>query len=223
MPYRYLPLVTGEIYHVMNRGVAKAPIFVTGRDYKRLLETIDYYRFEEVPIRLSHFKTLSIDQHEAIKADLIKKDKKIVEVIAYCLMPNHFHLLLKQIKDGGISDFMRKSCVSYGKYFNTKSERVGSLFQGMFKAVRVLSEEQLLHIIRYIHINPYTGMVINKAQLKTYPWSSLQEYLSEKTAGLVDRKTISELFSSPQKHWEFVTDEADYRRQVKENILMCLE
>ena len=117
MPIRQLPLVTGEIYHIINRGVAQSPIFSTQKDYQRLIETLDYYRFIDVPGKLSRYKSLPIDQRDSIKADLDKNGKKLVEIVAYCLMPNHFHLLLKQLEDGGISQFMRKSSVSYGRYF----------------------------------------------------------------------------------------------------------
>ena len=137
MPIRQLPLVTGEIYHIINRGVAQSPIFSTQKDYQRLIETLDYYRFIDVPGKLSRYKSLPIDQRDSIKADLDKNGKKLVEIVAYCLMPNHFHLLLKQLEDGGISQFMRKSSVSYGRYFNTRSDRLGALLQGVFKAIKI--------------------------------------------------------------------------------------
>lgn len=223
MPYRFEPLVTDEIYHIMNRGVARSPIFSSRQDYQRFLETIDYYRFQDAPGKLSAFKVLGIDQRQAIRADLAKENKKNVEILAYCLMPNHFHLLLKQLQDGGISVFMRKSSVSYSRYFNTKNERIGAVFQGMFKTVRIMSEEQLLHVIRYIHINPYTGMVIKKEALKTYPWSSLPEYLREKESDLINQKLVKEWFSSGKKHWQFIVDEADYQRRIKEMSFLHLE
>lgn len=223
MPYRSQPLVTGEIYHLMNRGVAKAPIFFTQKDYRQFIETIDYYRFESAPGKLSLFKGLGVDQRQVIKAALEKKNEKIVEILAYCLMPNHFHLLLKQLQDGGISLFMRKISASYSHYFNLKNERIGTLFQGVFKAVRVVSEEQLLHVIRYLHINPYVGLAIRKEQLKNYPWSSLPNYLNDQQSNLINPATIREYFSSGKKHWEFILDEADYKRQIKKLSYLHLE
>ena len=223
MPIRQLPLVTGEIYHIINRGVAQSPIFSTQKDYQRLIETLDYYRFIDVPGKLSRYKSLPIDQRDSIKADLDKNGKKLVEIVAYCLMPNHFYLFLKQLEDGGISQFMRKSSVSYGRYFNTRSDRLGALLQGVFKAIRIVSEDQLLHVIRYIHINPYVGFVVKKTELRRFPWSSLPDYLDERRSNLISQSLIREWFSSAKAHWEFINDEADYQRHVKELAYLHLE
>src|SRR3989344_2730245 len=184
MPIRYNPLVTGEIYHVLNRGVAGMPLFPNARFHQRFLQLLNYYQYYDAQVKFSDFLSLNRDDRETLAGQLFKSNQLWVEIIAYCLMPNHFHLLLRQVRDQGIFQFVRKTGISYGRYFNLRQERRGPLLQGTFKAVRVESEEQLLHVIRYIHINPFVGMVVKRAQLADYPWSSLPDYLG-KGQGLV--------------------------------------
>lgn len=123
-------------------------------------------------------------------------------------MPNHFHLLLKQTKENGISKLVANFQNSYTRYFNLKNERVGPLFQGVFKALRVKTDEQLIHVSRYIHLNPYSSSVIKSfEELKRYPWSSVEEYLHPQTKkisfrqpeewGCGERLSFRRLFSSP--------------------------
>ena len=114
MPYRE-PILTESIYHIMNRGVEKRPIFLKERDYKRFLETAIYYQNSEVRQRYS-VKTNKLSSKEPTKENL-------VEIICFCLMLNHFHFLIRQKVDNGIVDFMRKVQNSYARYFNTKYKR----------------------------------------------------------------------------------------------------
>src|SRR3990172_6410842 len=157
---RKLVFVNDEIYHVFNRGVEKRPTFINKWELKRAILTLDYYRFAKLPIKLSKFLILpNSDQTKLLES--IKKDcEKLVEIICFCLMPNHFHFLLKQKVDKGIPIFISNFTNSYTKYFNTRNERVGPLFQGIFKAVRIESEEQLIHVSRYIHLNPVSSFLI---------------------------------------------------------------
>ena len=138
MPSRVIPFVNDHYYHIYNRGVEKKPIFHTRWDYARFIKTIKYYQLEGPKVKLSRFLI-----SQTIRPD---PDKKIVEIICYCLMPNHFHFLIKQSKEGGITEFISKLSNSYTKYFNTKNDRVGPLLQGEFKAVLVETDEQLLHL-----------------------------------------------------------------------------
>lgn len=150
MPYRKVILATDEIYHVLNRGVAKQPIFLENRDYVRALELLNYYRFDKPGMRFSFFSRLTQNLKNSFWDNLQKKSQNLVEIISYCLMPNHFHLLLKQLEENGISTFMRNFQNSYAKFFNIKHQRVGPLFQSIFRAIRIEDNEQLLHVNRYI-------------------------------------------------------------------------
>ena len=122
-------------------------------------------------------------------------------------MPNHFHLLLKQLKDNGISTFISQVCNSYTKYFNTKYSRAGALLQGVFKAELMESDEQLLHVSRYIHLKPVVSGLTKS--LDSYSYSSYQEYIFQ-NQGFCNTTEILNFFPSPEKYQEFVEDQIDY-------------
>lgn len=128
-------------------------------------------------------------------------------------MPNHFHFLLKQIKDNGISHFVANFQNSYTRYFNVKWKKDGPLLLTQFKAVRIEDDNQLLHVSRYIHLNPYSSFVIKSIDnLIDYPWSSLKEYLS--SANVVKSEEIINLIGSSKKYKKFLLDQADYQRTL---------
>ena len=188
MPSRIFPFVNGQFYHIYNRGVEKRTIFEKNWDYSRLIKTIKYYQLIGPKPKLSRFLVGSI-----FKPD---NDKKIVEIICYCLMPNHFHFLVKQLKDGGVTEFISKLSNSYTKYYNVKYNRVGPLLQGEFKAVLIESDEQLVHISRYIHLNPVVSFLVKN--LSQYRWSSYKEYIANETNGISSKETIISFFKSPE-------------------------
>lgn len=222
MPARIIPLATGEFYHVYNRGVTHQNIFSSKKDYERLLLCLSYYRFSTPPVKLSRFLQLPKDEREVILERLEKEDNNTVRLSAFCLMPNHFHLLMQQTSEGGISKFMKKITDSYTRYFNTKNERVGPLFQGAFKAVHVTNNEQLLHLSRYIHLNPLVSFVVKDNDFISYPWSSLQNYL-ETTSKIINTKPILDQFKSSNKYLEFVLDQADYGKKLERIKHLTLE
>lgn len=223
MPYRTIPLVKGEYYHVYNRGVAFQNVFRNKRDYERFLLCLHYYQFSTVPIRLSKFLQIQQAEREVIfKKITASSNDKIVDVVAYCLMPNHFHFLLKQNTEDGISRFLRLTVNSYARYFNTKYKRVGSLFQGMFKVVHVETDEQLLHLSRYIHLNPLVSYLVKEQDFLAYPWSSLQEY-TKGAAIISNPKPILENFSGNQDYRDFVLDQAGYGRELEKIKHLKLE
>ncbi len=215
MPARTAPLATGEIYHVFNRSIDRQPIFTRQKANKRAILTLSYYRFIKTPIKLSHFLTWSSDKKILILDQLEQQSLRFVTVLAYCLMPNHYHLLLKQEQEQGISKFVGQFQNSYTRYFNTFQNRVGHLFQGQFKAVHVETDEQLLHVSRYIHLNPYTSFVVKTLDdLLVYPWSSLFEYLSG-PAKISKPAQILEYFKNPTTYEQFIKDQADYQRELE--------
>lgn len=216
MPYRITPLVTDHYYHVFNRGVAHQPTFLRERDYERFLFYLSYYRHKEAPVRLSKLLQIPKDVRNKILEGLEIANDVIVEIVAYCCMPNHFHILLKQRADGGVSLFMRKVTDGYTRYFNTKHQRVGPVFQGAFKAVHISNNEQLLHVSRYIHLNPVVSAVVRKNDFLAYPWSSLKNYMNNKISSFVNSQPILENFRDPQKYLEFVNDQIDYGKRLEE-------
>ena len=206
-------LATEELYHIFNRGVEHRQIFLCKNNYKRAIETIKFYQYNP-KLKFADFKNLTIGQREKILQE-IHKLPKIVEIICYCLMPNHFHFLIKQLTDNGISIFISKFTNSYTKYFNTGNNRDGSLLGGTFKSVWVETQEQLLHLSRYIHLNPTTSYLVKAENLEDYQWSSFNEFMG--LPGFCQKEIILSEFKSPQKYKEFVLDQADYARTL-ENI-----
>ena len=224
MAYRRNPLVTGEIYHVFNRSIAKEPIFHKYYDYQRFYDTTDFYRFNYVGFRFSHFNRLNISDKTNFLRDLYKDDKKNVEILAFSYMPNHYHYLLRQMRDNGIRIFISKIQNSYAKYYDTKFERTGSLFQTTFKAVRIESEEQLLHVSRYIHLNPITSFLLkNISELEKYSWTSFPDYLSIKQNRFVTRNLISSYFKTPEELVEFTSNQIDYQRMLNQIKHLIIE
>lgn len=201
---RIVPLVNGEFYHIFNRGSEKKDIYTQARDYNRFQKTFYYYKFAGPKPRFSKFT----------KSNLFKPllNEKIIEVICYCLMPNHFHFLVKQLKDKGVSIFLSQLSNSYTKYFNLKYERIGPLLQGAFKAVRVVTDEQLVHVSRYIHLNPVVSGIVKKPE--SYKWSSYLEYIT-KNPSFCETDIVINLFKSSEEYKKFVDDQIDYASQLE--------
>ena len=217
MPYRFLPFITGQTYHIFNRSVARLPIFLNASYYSRMLDVINYYRFDSPDLRFSHYQRLPVKQKTEVMQQLESSHKVLIEISAFCLMPNHIHFLIRQTEENGISLFMRRIQNSYAKYFNTRTKRSGALFQAMFKCVRMESDEQYLHVSRYIHLNPYTSFLVKDiAFLKDYLWSSYASYMETRTHTFVTTDFIKGHFATGQKIKAFTEDQADYQRVLGE-------
>lgn len=224
MPYRKTLLVKGEIYHIFNRSIARQPIFLSNTYYQRAYEVLSYYNNLNPPVRFSHFSRLPITLKNEIMESLNKENQKLVQILAFCFMPNHIHFLIKEIKEKGITTFMRKFQDSYAKYFNTKTERSGSLFQSMFKAVRILTDEQLLHVARYIHLNPVTAYILkNVEELSNYPWSSYPVYIRKQFSEIISTDEVLNFFTSRDKFIKFTENQVDYQRKLDKIKHLLLE
>lgn len=224
MPYRKPPLVNGEIYHIFNRSVARQPIFLTNTYFQRAYEVLSYYNNLNPPVRFSHFSRLPASLKNEILENLNKENQKLVRILAFCFMPNHIHFLIKEIKEKGITTFMRKFQDSYAKYFNTRTRRNGFLFQSMFKAVRILTDEQLLHVARYIHLNPVTAFIVkNIEELSNYTWSSYPIYVGKQPSDIISTDEILSFFTSKDKFINFTEDQVDYQRKLDRIKHLLLE
>lgn len=152
---QYLP---NSYYHLYNRGVEKRSIFLDKQDYKVFLSYMkEYLTFKDVDNlreKLSKVETSYEEKDQILKKIKLNNFFGEITLLCYCLMENHFHLLIKQLSEYSIDKFMNSICLRYSMYFNRKYERVGKLFQGVYKAVRVETDEQLLQLTRYIHLNP---------------------------------------------------------------------
>lgn len=215
MPYRFTPFITNNYYHLFNRGVEKRTIFLNDQDFQHFFQTLYYYQFSGPKPRFSTYRRFRVQDFD--------KNPKIVEINCYCLMPNHFHLLIKQLQEDGIKEFMQKLINSYTRYFNTKHNRVGHLFQGMFKAVPVETIEQLLHLSRYIHLNPYVSDLCK--DLSDYPYSSYPGYIGQIENPLISSESILTFSKDSLKYKEFVSDHEGYAKElaVSKHLLFDLE
>ena len=212
MPSRKIPLITNEYYHIYNRGFNKQKIFLSPHDYQRAFEAIRYYHFLTPPFKFSYLNKITLNQKKKLLDQLISTQ---IDILAFCFMPNHFHFLVKQIKDNGILNSISKFSNSYSKYFNLIHEKKGPVFEGRFQAVRITNNEQLLHLSRYIHLNPYTASIVkNIPDLKKFPYSSLKEYLHPHRFNLSQTDEILNQFKNKQEYLSFVNDHADYQKQL---------
>jgi len=217
MPGRGIILATENIYHVLNRGIASQPVFLDKRDYKRALEAMLFYQNIRPPLKYSMFLLQSRERREVILKNLRQRRNFWVEILAFCFMPNHFHILVRQSTNSGTSRFLSNFTNSYTRYFNTRHKRKGPLFQGKFKAVRIETDEQLLHVSRYIHLNPYSSYLVgNFDQLIDYPFSSLSEYLKENETDRCQEEQVLVGFKSREDYRRFMFDRADYQRHLEE-------
>lgn len=212
MPIRKIPLVTDEYYHIYNRGFNKQRIFLSSYDYQRAFEVIRYYHFLTPPIKFSYLNLQTQKRQKQILSQLVQTQ---IDILAFCFMPNHFHFLVKQIKNEGILTSISKFSNSYSRYFNLIHKRKGPVFEGRFQAVRVTNNEQLLHLSRYIHLNPYTASIVNSIRdLQRYPYSSLKEYLHPHRFNLSQTAEILSQFESEKDYLNFINDNADYQKQL---------
>ncbi len=211
--------VTGEIYHVFTKSIAGFRIFDDDDEFFRIKEISRYYQQKDLALKFSRFKELQ--ERLEIKPKPITLDERIVDIIVYCFMPTHIHLILKQLEDRAISVYMNNILNSYTRYFNIRHKRKGPLWEGRFKKVLMVTDEQLLHLTRYIHLNPVTAHIIEKPE--QWGASSYNEYLNKGhfEYRITFFENVLDIITSDYK--EFVEDRKDYQRELKEIEYMLLE
>jgi len=212
------PLVTGYFYHICTKSIAGYQIFRSDKDYVRMLSMMEYYSYSNPPMKFSVYQRLR-DKTQSEVATRMKSSDRLVEILAYCVMPTHLHLLLHQLKDDGISIYMKNLLNSYTRYFNTKNRRRGPLWQGRFRSVLVGDGDQLLHLTRYIHLNPTSDDLVDRPE--DWPYSSYKEYISDTKNGLCE---FSEFLSVPSETYrEFVEARKDYQSSLSRIKHLLLE
>lgn len=207
-------LATGEVYHVYNRSIQKIPIFTGKRECDLFLESLRYYLQAQPPVKFSIYRT----NREKYQVSL--KDK-IVTLVNYNLMPNHFHFTLRQETEDGIKKFIQKTCNSFAHYFNMKYDNKGSLFESSFQYVHITTNEQLIHLSRYIHLNAVTAYLVEKPE--DYKYSSYRIYTGEEKSDFVDPSLVLDQFPSKEKYREFVMAQKDYQRELDKIKHLILE
>lgn len=202
-------LTSGNIFHIFDRGVNKQKIFFSEEDYRRFLQVATHYLTSKR--QFSHSKK-PISDTVSEMAEIAKIDPK-VEVLGYCLMPNHFHLLVKQLVDRGITWYLQHVINSYSHYIHTKHKRTGPLFEGPFKNVLIETDEQLIHVSRYIHLNPIVSGLTK--DLDDYLWTSYSSYISDEKDPMCKTKTILGYFKNKKEYRQFVLDQIDYGKELE--------
>ena len=207
------PLVIGEVYHVFTRSIANFLIFNNAEEFNRVIQLLRYYQFNNNP-KFSDFlaqKSVQIFGFDSALKTITKNEKPIVQIIAYCLMPTHLHLILKQLEDHGISTFMSNILNGYTRYFNSKHKRKGPLWESEFKNVLVENDEQLYHLSRYLHLNPVTAHLVEKPE--NWVFSSYQEFISQsKDVEICDFMELIDI--EPSSYKKFVNDQISFQREL---------
>lgn len=203
---RNVIIAPDEYYHIYNRGVGKQIIFHQTNDYLRFIFLLCHFQFTDTIPHLSRAignfqEDLSrLGQHPV----LAKRGKRIVDLVAFCVMPNHFHIIVKESLEGGIPTYMQRVLNAYAKYYNTKYERAGHLFQGPYQAVHISNNHQMLYLSAYLHRNP-REMSDWFHKSEHYPWSTYQDYVLDNRWGqfIVPEIIISQ-FANKRKYKYFV-------------------
>lgn len=210
------PFVTGEYYHIYNRGIDKRIIFKSERDYERFMMLL-YLGNSKESFRLDD--VLNKEKKEFAEVLTLEKSRSLVSIGAWCLMPNHFHLLIKQEVDGGITKFMRKLGVGYSMFFNIKYERSGALFGGPFKSKLVGTDDNYLRqLFGYIHINPLDIKFpkwedkINKSSvdmkkfIELYRYTSYPDYVGKNRIekNIIEPKNFPDYFEDSKSFKDFI-------------------
>lgn len=239
MPYQKPQLANNEIYHVVSRGVGDSVIFQNQDDYYRGIFSI--YEFNNAKSTEIWLRRIQRKKEKALGCRTpqycrgVDSRDRLVEILSFCFMPNHIHLLLRQIKNNGITDFMKKVGGGYANYFNKKYRRKGHLFN-RFRAVYVKTDEQLKNVFVYIHTNPISliepgwkenGIENSKGVIKfleEYKWSSYQDYLSKKNfSSVTERQFILEAMDCQQGCREAVDNWIKYKKEMKNFSDVVLE
>ncbi len=212
MPLRSTPFINDSYYHVYNRGVNKRKIFLDSLDYQRAVDSFRFYMYNGHHQRYSYYQRMTDHKKSEYFESL---SGHAIDLNAYAFMPNHFHFLICQLIDNGISNSLRLFENSYTKYFNTRHKRIGPLLQGRFKAVLVQDDSQLIHLSRYIHLNPLSsGIVKSHEELETYPWTSYPSYIHEGNSENINCKIVLEQFEN-QSYRDFVSEHALHQQELE--------
>ena len=184
MPFRRMPFLANHYYHIYNRGVNRNDIFFSPGNYTYLLQ-------------------------------LLKKNlnRYTISIVAYCLLPNHYHFLLKPERDDNLHLFMKSLFGSYSQAINKQQDRQGPLFQGRFRSIWVDEEGYLVHLARYIHLNPFTAGLADTPQ--AWPYSNYLDVIGQRAGILKDTTLVPEHFQSGNAYRQFIKDYMDHGQAIE--------
>lgn len=212
--------VPGQYYHIYSRIILNSPKFKDHKNAKKLAQTFLLANSTKSTEAFEYLRTSKNPKFENA-IEIAKKGDKLVNIVCYSIMPDHYHLLLKEIKEKGITEFIRKSNISISKYINIKNNRRGALFESRFQAKHVNSNNYLFHLSTYIHLNPLdiiSGKEWREHKLKnwndkkkkllSYPWTSLRHFLYKeyKDPLISGEKIILDQFKNREEYELFLKE-----------------
>ena len=223
---RKVQFITGRIYHIYNRGTDKRLIFLDRDDYLRWNSLLYHFARFDYPFSLLNRRLKQIRFSSSVSPASLREEMekhyclkpRPVDILFHCSMPNHYHLGLRQTRENGISYFMHKVGIGYSTYFNIRHERSGRLFEGTFKAKPVESDEQLIYLSWYIHVNPSTAGIVKLSELDSFSWSSLPVYLGKRKPFVCNPELVLGLFgNSKEKYKKFIfgSPESEHKRCLR--------
>lgn len=211
---RKFKFTNGEYYHIFNRGNNKRPIFLDDKDFSRFFQSMIEFNTTE-PIG-------SIFENSFRKDKLGSSTSKLVDFTCYCLNPNHFHFILKQLEYGGIEKFMHRTGTGYTKYFNKRHDCNGSLFQGRYKAIHIDSNEYLLHLSAYINLNDRVHLLGSSTSRSTTSKSSWDEYILGRES-FCKKDIILSQFKDVVEYRKFMEESFEVIKERKDMEKLLLE
>ena len=216
-------LVNGEVYHIFSRSIANFTTFNNPKDFERMIELLQFYQIKEPPTSFSTFMKLELVKNIGFQTAftlVAKEQEKIVQIIAYCLMPTHVHFILKQLQETGISNFMGNILNSYSRHFNLNYRRKGPLWESKFQNILVENDELLLHLTRYLHLNPVTAFLVDEP--RDWRYSSFGEYVENAdNFPICQFKDLMEI--KPKSYQRFVEERINYQRELAKIKNLLLE
>jgi putative transposase len=205
-----------NFYHIFNRGVDKRVVFEDKFDYFRFLSLAREVNTPEQIGSLYHLK----ERLKRSDSERFRRSKTpLVAITAYNLVNNHFHFLLKQLTEGGISKFMQKLSAGYTSYFNIKHQRSGSLFQGTYKSVKIMTDEQLLYVSAYINAN---AEIHGLGRAADWKYSSYLDYIDQRNGTLCDKKVILKEFNDTNSYKEYTNEVIKNSKSIKDEVRQYL-
>ena len=207
-------LIENNFYHIYNKSIAGYEIFNSEKDYERAMKAMRFFLYGNKLNRFCDFLDLKEVENKGFLNVLESRTKDkdpVVDIISYCLMPTHFHFVLKENEVDGISKFISDFSNSYTRYFNNKYNRKGTLWESSYKRVEVDSDEQLLHLTRYIHLNPTSANLVNEPE--DWKWSSFKEYINDcSQISISNWKDLLDI--NPEEYKEFVRARKQHQAQL---------
>jgi putative transposase len=202
---RKISFANDEFYHVYNRGTDKRTIFLDDQDFNRFLQSMIEFNVSDPigSLYQNSFRKNKLRGSASKSRSKDEKDEQLVEIIVYCLNPNHYHFLLRQVAKKGIEKFMQRLGTGYTMYFNHKYERTGTLFQGRFKAIHVDTNEYLLHVSAYVNLNYRVHQLRGSASQYRASWEEYVASGMKKVRGICHTEPVLGQFQKKSDYIEF--------------------